>query len=86
MTIQVGKGESSSGTYKVDAKKDPAEIDFSISSDKDNSKMLGLYKVDGDTLTLCFVITLGEKAERPTKIESPAGSNIWLMTFKRAKK
>jgi uncharacterized protein (TIGR03067 family) len=86
VTVENDKSDPETGTYKIDGKKDPAEIDLLMEVEKNKPATLGLYKVDGDTLTLCFEFTLGDKAERPTKIESPAGSNFMLMTFKRAKK
>jgi uncharacterized protein (TIGR03067 family) len=86
VTVQNDKSDPETGTYKIDGKKDPAEIDLLMEVEKNKPATLGLYKVDGDTLTLCFQFTLGDKAERPTKIESAAGSNIMLMTFKRVKK
>ena len=42
-------------------------------------------KVDGDTLTLAFARG-APGAARPTKFESPEGSEIMVMTLKRAKK
>jgi uncharacterized protein (TIGR03067 family) len=86
VTVQNDKSDPETGTYKIDGTKDRAEIDLLMDVEKNRAATLGLYKVDGDTLTLCFEFTLGDKAERPTKIESPAGSSIMLMTFKRAKK
>jgi hypothetical protein len=42
----------------------------------------GIYKIDGDTLTMC----LSPTGERPAKFESTAGGQTILMTFKRMKK
>jgi uncharacterized protein (TIGR03067 family) len=80
--LRVGDGNGEvEGTYKADPKKDPAEVD--ITAGPKGGPARGLYKVDGDTLTLCLV-TDGE--DRPKKIEAPAGSTAVLITFKRVKK
>jgi hypothetical protein len=42
-----------------------------------------IYKVDGDTLSLCW--DRGPGAARPKKLESPAGSEVVLYVFKRVK-
>ena len=84
--VREGKREQAEqGTYKVDTKKDPAEIDITPPAEKAQRGLLrGIIKVDGDTLTFCF--TAGEDAERPTTFESPEGSRVRLMTLKRVKK
>jgi len=43
---------------------------------------LGIYKLDGEKLTLCY--TLPGK-ERPTKFESPPKSGIYLIEWQRAR-
>jgi uncharacterized protein (TIGR03067 family) len=84
--VKEGKKEKpDEGTYKLDAKKDPAEIDIMPPAEREKQgKIEGIYKLDGDELQLCF--GRGPGAERPKKFESPEGSAVMLMTLKRAKK
>lgn len=76
------KGREIAGSYKLDAKKTPAELDLTLGAGGQNLSLPGIYKIDGDTLTICFTFM----GERPTKFESPAGSMNMLITLKRAKK
>lgn len=87
-TLSVREGNRSkpdAGSYKADPKKDPSEIDLMPPPDKKEPMLQGIYKLDGDTLTLCFSRT-GQGAERPKKFESPEGSELIVMTLKRVKK
>ena len=43
--------------------------------------MSGIYRVDRDTLTICYVF----KGERPADFVSPAGTDVRLMTLRRVK-
>ncbi|HEX3152580.1 MAG TPA: TIGR03067 domain-containing protein [Gemmataceae bacterium] len=76
-----GNGQEN-GSYKFDAKKDPAEIDISPEAAGKGPTLAGIYKIEGDTLTICFAMG----GDRPKKFESPAGSMLMLVTCKRAKK
>lgn len=76
--VTVGKKEQVD--YKLNPKADPPEID--LGTEKETIR--GIYKLDGDTLILCF--PKGKGSERPAKFESPADSNIVVMTLKREKK
>jgi len=83
--VRKGK-EGGEGKYKLDPKKDPPEIDIFLEGDKaDSPTMQGIYKVDGDTLTLC-VAPGGKNAKRPKSFEAPAGSEFMVLTLERAKK
>ena len=65
--------------YAVNDKKDPAEIDLHPGK---KFAMLGIFKVEGDTLTL-RIGRMGE--ERPTKFEKLPDRSVWLATYKRVK-
>ena len=79
--IHEGKKQPDPADYKVDPKKSPAEIDITPGAGQAATPMPGIYKVDGDTLTIC----VGRGGTRPSKFESPAGSDVMLLTLKRVK-
>jgi uncharacterized protein (TIGR03067 family) len=71
--------------YELDSKADPPSIDKSplvrLDDNRAPSPMLGIYQLEGDTLTIC----LGGEV-RPKTFESPDGSRNLLLVLKRVKK
>ncbi len=73
-----------SGTFTVDPAKKPKTIDLKSMSGRHKGKTLpGLYKLEGEMLTICFVEPDGK---RPTELASTIDNAAFLMTCKREKK
>jgi uncharacterized protein (TIGR03067 family) len=69
--------------YKVDPTKKPWTIDIAVSLEGTKPKtLLGIYKVDGDTLKISIVGPKKEP-ERATEFVTRPGSNNLLWHFKR---
>jgi uncharacterized protein (TIGR03067 family) len=73
------------GSVTVDTKKTPFEMDIVEPSNGKGKASQAIFKIDGDTMTICVAID-PDDAARPTKFESPGDSQIVLMILKRVKK
>jgi uncharacterized protein (TIGR03067 family) len=67
-------------TLAFDPKAAPPRLDLNVEAAA--LAVRGIYKLDGDTLTIAYTL----KGDRPAKVESPPGSDVWMMTLKRIKK
>jgi len=69
------------GNFRIDATRQPKEIDLMGEDGKRKWAASGIYEVDGDTLQLCW--PEGPTDERPTKLED---QSYHVMTYKRVAK
>jgi uncharacterized protein (TIGR03067 family) len=72
------------GTFEVDASASPRAIDFTHTGESPRGKTWrGIYKIDGDTLTICDNAGDVQKS-RPTSFDTKPNSGRVLVVFKRA--
>jgi uncharacterized protein (TIGR03067 family) len=67
----------------LDPGKSPATVDFKLLRPGDNENAFGIYKIDGDTLSICWTKHDGA---RPEQFETKAGTGQVLFVLKRAVK
>jgi uncharacterized protein (TIGR03067 family) len=76
--------QSEEGGYSLDSTKSPKTIDFDIKTGDDKGKkQLGLYKLDGDKLTI--VASQAGSPDRPKSLEPEANSPEVLIVLEREK-
>jgi uncharacterized protein (TIGR03067 family) len=62
----------------------PKAIDLTLAAGPDKGKtFLGIYKLEGDTYTICRPVDPGK--ERPTAFATRPGSGLMLVVWKRPK-
>jgi uncharacterized protein (TIGR03067 family) len=77
-------GKEDSITIKLDSSKTPAQITTTEMKNGKAETSYGIYKVDGDTLTICMVEG-GKEADRPKEFKTSKESKSILMTLKKKK-
>jgi uncharacterized protein (TIGR03067 family) len=85
VTVEMKEGEPHKGDFKVGKEDKLGTLDL-IPDDparKDNG-VKALYKVDGDTLTIC--VNEGKISERPKELGAKEGSHCAVIVFTREKK
>ena len=82
-TLSDGKGLTQEAVLKLDPGKDPKEIDMAVDEGGKNEVHKGIYKLEGDTLTLC---KSHPPDERPGAFATKEGEK-WpaLVVFKKKK-
>jgi uncharacterized protein (TIGR03067 family) len=75
--------KATTGTYTLDATKSPVTIDMKpVGGTYDGKTLLGIAKIDGDTLTVAFA---EPGKDRPTAFESKPGSGVVLAVHTKVK-
>ena len=76
-------GQKEPLTYKLDPSKNPNEIDMSgTKRDGKPETMYGIYKFEGDKLTICAVKS-DEPADRPKELKTHAAGRALVMVFEK---
>jgi uncharacterized protein (TIGR03067 family) len=83
--VKAGDKVFGAGTFTIDPGKEPKTFDTRWTEGESKGKTeVGIYKLEGDTLTTCFAEAGTDK--RPTSFTSKEGSKLELTVFNRAKR
>lgn len=75
-------GKEDPATIKIDASKNPPQIDLTSTKDGKKEINYGIYKLEKDVLTICAT-EKGEPKDRPKEFK--AEGNAIILTLKKAK-
>jgi uncharacterized protein (TIGR03067 family) len=80
--ISSGKKKEDSVAYTIDPSKSPAHITTTETEGGKSVTSYGIYKLEGDTLTICMIES--QKAEdRPKEFKTVKGGKAIMMTLKK---
>ncbi len=83
-TVHFGDMQVGAGTLKLNAAKNPRQIDIAIKEGMGKDQILyGIYKFDGETMIVC--VNQPDAKERPTEFKTKEGSGQMLFSYKRIK-
>src|SRR5688500_8385338 len=76
-------GIVSTERYTADRARTPRALDLWTPADT-TAVARGVYAIDGDRLIIVYVTDAG--AERPTRVDAPAGSKVFQVVYERKRK
>ena len=81
-TVTIGT-KVDQGTVKLNSSAKPKALDITGTDGPNKGKtMLAIYELDGDTLRVCYDLS---GKSRPTEFKTKEGTQLFLVTYKRAK-
>jgi uncharacterized protein (TIGR03067 family) len=80
--IATKRGKDDPADYKIDTSKTPHEIDLTSKEDGKDEKMYGIFKLEGDKLTLCLKET-DKAGDRPKDFKTTKEGREMIMILKR---
>jgi uncharacterized protein (TIGR03067 family) len=82
-TVTVGT-KVDKGTVKLNASAKPKTLDITGTDGPNKGKtILAIYELDGDTLRVCYDLS---GKSHPTEFKTKAGTQLFLVTYKREKR
>jgi uncharacterized protein (TIGR03067 family) len=82
--ISMKKGKEDIATLKIDASKKPGQITITSKKGDKDEVVVGIYKVEGDVLTICAVES-EKDSDRPTEFKTSKDSKTMMLTLKKQK-
>jgi uncharacterized protein (TIGR03067 family) len=79
--LATAAGEPDKGTYVLDSKSKPKSITVKGTEGPNKGKTFpAIYELEGDTLRICYDLS---ESKRPTEFTTAAGTQLYLVTYKR---